>query len=215
MEDAMTVHVRVLLLVPFLFVSLALANAKKKPALPAFVLKARTVAVVIDPDAGTSLRDPLANKTAQDDVEKALLKWGRLSPVMDPANADLVIVLRKGSGKIAQRTIGNLPTNDRPVIVQQTDNSIRLGGQQGRAPGAPPQTEPQDTRPNQQTEIGTFSEDMFAVYPGSIENGGNPSDRSAAWRYASKDALHSPNVPAVAEFRKAIEDAERQQKSKP
>jgi len=215
MEDAMTVRMRVLLVAVFLSTSLAVSHGKKKASVPAYVLKAHTVAVLIDADAGTSLTDPMANKTAQDEVEKALLKWGRLSLVMDPARADLVILVRKGSGKIAQRTIGNLPTNDRPVIVQQTDSSIRLGGQQGRAPGAPPQTEPQDTRPSQQTEIGTSSEDMFAVYPGGIETGSRPADRSAAWRYESKDALRSPNVPAVAEFRKAVEDAEKQQKSKP
>jgi hypothetical protein len=40
-------------------------------------------------------------------------------------------------------------------------------------------------------------------------------DRPPAWRYMSKDALHSPNVPAVAEFRKAIEETEKQQKNKP
>jgi hypothetical protein len=215
LEDAMTVRMRVLLLIVFLSTSLAITHAKKKPAVPAYVLKAHTVAVLIDPEAGTSLTDPMANKTAQDDVEKALLKWGRLSPVMDPGHADLVIVIRKGSGKIAQRTITNLPTNDRPIVVQQTDNSIRLGGQQGRAPGAPAQTEAQDTRPTQQTEIGSSSEDMFAVYPGGSETDGRPSDRSAAWRYEAKDALHSPNVPAVAEFRKAIEETEKQQKSKP
>jgi hypothetical protein len=32
-----------------------------------------------------------------------------------------------------------------------------------------------------------------------------------AWRYVNKGALKSPNVPAVAEFRKAIEEAEKQQ----
>jgi hypothetical protein len=122
LEDAMTVRMRVLLLVVFLSISLGATRAKKKPAVPAYVLKAHTVAVLIDPEAGTSLTDPMANKTAQDDVEKALL----------------------GS-----------------------------------------------------------------------ETGSRPAERSAVWRYESKDALHSPNVPAVAEFRKAIEETEKQQKSKP
>jgi hypothetical protein len=211
----MTLRLRVLLLIVFLSAFLTLGNAKKKPALPAYVLKAHTVAVLIDPEAGTSLTDPLENKTAQDDVEKALLKWGRLSPVMDPARADLVIVIRRGSGKIAQRSVGGLPTNDRPVIVQQTDNSIRIGGQQGRAPGAPTQTEPQDTRATQQTEVSRPAQDTFVVYSGGTETAGNTADRPAAWRYEAKDALHSPNVPAVEEFRKAIEDTEKQQKSKP
>jgi hypothetical protein len=215
MEEAMTAQRRALLLFLILCTSITSGYAKKKPTLPAYVLKAHTVAVIIDPDAGTSLADPLANKTAQDDVEKALMKWGRLSPVMDPATADLVIVVRKGSGKVAERTIGNLPTNDRPVTVQQTDRSIRVGGQQGRAPGAPPQTDPQDTRPTQQTEIGRPTQDTFSVYAGGAGTTTNLSERPAVWRYEAKEALHSPNVPAVDEFRKALEDAEKQQKSKP
>jgi hypothetical protein len=56
--------------------------------------------VLIDPDAGTSAENPLANKKAQDDVERALMKWGRLSPVMEVASADLVIVIRTGNGKM-------------------------------------------------------------------------------------------------------------------
>jgi hypothetical protein len=35
------------------------------------------------------------------------------------------------------------------------------------------------------------------------------------WRFTSKRALRSPDVPAVAEFRKAIDEAERQLKQKP
>ena len=71
----MIVRMRVLLIV-LLSTSLAIAGNKKKPLLPAYVLKARTVAVLIDPNAGTSATSPLANKTAQEDVEKALMKWG-------------------------------------------------------------------------------------------------------------------------------------------
>ncbi len=209
----MTVRVRVLLLILFLSASIAITSAKKKPAVPAYVLKAHTVVVLIDPDAGTSLNDPLANKTAQEDVEKALMKWGRLSPVSDPGSADLVIIIRRGSGKIVDRTVGNLPTNDRPVVVQQTDNSIRLGGTQGRAPGSPTQVDPQDTRPAQQTEVERPSQDMLTLYPPGTRD---TSERPAAWRYEGKGALKSPDVPAVAELRKAIEDAEKQQqKNKP
>jgi hypothetical protein len=40
--------------------------------------------------------------------------------------------------------------------------------------------------------------------------------RSVAWRYFKKNALRSPDVPAVGEFRRAIESAEKQQgKAKP
>jgi hypothetical protein len=212
MEVFMPVRMRVLLCFVLAFFLLTIAGAKKKDEVPAYVLKARTVVVLIDPDAGVSMTSPQANKKAQDDVEQALMKWGRFKFVLDPQSADLVIVIRKGSGKMVEPTIGGLPTNDRPVIVQQTDSSIRIGGQQGRAPGAPQQPMPQETRPTPQMEAGS-PDDMFAVYTGQSDT--SFAQRPAVWRYSNKNALRSPDVPAVAEFRKAIEASEKQQKSKP
>ena len=215
----MTVRQRVALLAILLSLISLATVAKKKPQVPAYILSAQTVCVLIDPDAGTSLSDPLANKTAQDEVEKALMTWHRFQLVQDPGRADLVIVIRKGANKPVDRTIGNLPTNDRPVTVQQTDNAIRIGGQQGRAPGSPNQTMPQDTRPEQQTEVGTaVAQDSFVVYgPG---NGPGPDlghsagsqlgDRNIGWRSMGKNILKSPEVPAVSDFRKAVEETEKQ-----
>jgi hypothetical protein len=210
MEGVMLVRMRVVLLVVLLSTSLAVAGGKKKILLPDYVLKAHTVRVIIDPDAGTSMTSPQANKTAQDEVEKALMKWGRLRPVMEGMPADLVITVRKGSGKIVQPTISGEPTNERPVVVQPTDSGIRIGGQQGRPPNAT-QPPPEDTKPRPQMEAGP-AEDMFVVYQGSE---GRDLDGAVAWHYSAKNALRSPDVPAVAEFRKIIEEAEKQQKSKP
>ena len=102
-------------------------------------------------------------------------------------------------------------TNDRPVVVQQTDNQIRIGGQHGQSLGST-QTPPQDTRTGPQTEVGP-SQDMFAVYEGHVE--GSFEQRPPVWQYVTKDALRSPDVPAVPAFRKIVEEAERQQKTKP
>jgi hypothetical protein len=210
MEDVMSNRMRGLLMLVLLFTSVAIVGGKKKALLPDYVLKAHTVHVIIDPDAGTSMTAPQANKTAQDEVEKALMKWGRLRPVVEGMPADLVITVRKGSGKIVQPTISGEPTNDRPVIVQPTDNGIRIGAQQGRSPNS---TQPpaQDTKPHPGMEAGP-TEDMFVVYEGSEGAG---LDAAPVWRYSAKNALRSPDVPAVAEFRKIIEAAEKQQKSKP
>lgn len=199
-------RVRVSILMIFLIASAGIATGKKKDLLPAYVLKARTVLVIIDPDVGTSMAAPQANKTAQDDVEKALMKWGRLAPVIAGMPADLVITVRKGSGKIVQPTIGGEPTNDRPVIVQQTDNAIHIGVQQGRPPDAT-QSGPQDTKAHPQMEAGP-PDDMFVVYEGSV---GLHPDGPPVWHYSGKNALRSPDVPAVSEFRKIIEAAEKQQ----
>src|SRR2546430_592768 len=122
--EAAVLRIRILFLLLLVFSPLAIADDKKKILLPAYVLRARTVLVLIDPDAGTSMTSPLANKTAQEDVEKALMKWGRLAPVLEGQDADLVITVRKGSEKIVQPTIGGEPTNDRSVILQPTDSGI-------------------------------------------------------------------------------------------
>jgi hypothetical protein len=183
-----------------------------------FILKARTVCVLIDPNAGTSINNPFGNKNAQDEVERALMAWGRFQLVQGPSTADLVIVIRKGSGKPVDRTVGNLPTNDRPVTVQQTDNTIRIGGQQGQAPGVPRQTMPQDTRPEQQTEVGpAVEQDSFTVYGPGNDMGrtiSQISERSLGWRTMGKNLLKSPDVPAVSDFRKAVEETEKQQSKK-
>lgn len=206
----MKVRMRVLTLFILLFASLMFAGRKKKVLLPAYVLNSRTVVVLIDPTAGTSMTTPLANKTAQEDVEKALAKWGRFSAVLDTQTADLVITVRKGNGKIVQPTIGGLPTNDRPVIIQPRDDGGRVGVQQGHPPGTT-QTGPQDTKPHLQMEAGP-PDDMFVVYEGHIDG---PEGRAPVWQFEKKDALRSPDVPAVGEFRKLIDEAEKHQKPKP
>ena len=71
----MSVRMSILLLVaPLLLGSQADAKNKKKQLLPDDVLRAETVLVVIHPDAGEPLKSPAANRTAQVDVEKAMMK---------------------------------------------------------------------------------------------------------------------------------------------
>jgi hypothetical protein len=207
MEVSMLSRLSLLLSLVLLLAFPAPANNKKKDSLPAEVLDARTVVVLVDPDAGMSASTPLANKTAQEDVEKALTKWGRLQPVLIGNTADLVITVRRGNGKIVQPTVSGEPTNDRPVVVQPSDNGIHIGAQQGRPPDST-QASPADTSPRLGSEVGP-TEDMFLVYRGGTASAA--LERAPVWRYVSKNALHSPDVPAVAEFRKAIEAAIKQQ----
>jgi hypothetical protein len=211
----MSLRLRALFTVAF-FLSVSLAIAKKKVILPAFVLSARTVYVMIDPDTGISVTDPLGDRKALDDVERALLSWGRLKPVMDRQTADLIIVIHKGSNQPVTPTIGR-STSDRPIIVQETDSSIRLGGQKGRPPGSPDPS--QNPRPAPGAEVSSTSEDTFMVYLGGLDIS---PERGPVWRYLGKNALRSPDVRAVSEFRKIVEEAEKdqqqqkqQQKKKP
>jgi hypothetical protein len=182
------------------------AAKEKKSTLPAYVLQAQTVFVMIDPDEAIPVNDPGGNKTAREDVEKALMTWGRLKLTMAMSVADLVIVVRKGD-KQAMTPTGGEPPNDRPVIVQGTNDTIRIGAQQGQSPDAAENGGPLAPGRGMGGEIGP-TEDLFSVYQGRAEE---PLTRAPGWRYAAKDGLKSPDVPAVKEFKKAVDEAVKQQ----
>jgi hypothetical protein len=189
----------------------AAGKDKKKVLLPDDVLEAKTVLVVVDPNAGMTLDAPMANRTALEDVEKALMKWGRFEMAMDVSTADLVITVRKGNGKIVQPTIGGMPTNSRPVIFQPTESGGRAGGSVGNPPMAGDPTGSRVPQPTPQVEAGP-ADDMFVVYRGKREDA---IDSPPVWRYSAKDALKSPGVPAVDEFRKLMVEAEKQRANRP
>lgn len=180
------------------------AKDKKKNVLPAYVLTARTVTVIIDPNVGVSVDDPLANRTAQKDVETAILNWGRFQTVMSGMEPDLIIVVRKGSGRVARPTISDPRQNDRLGAIVPFDNGASIGAQQGHPPASSNPT-PADQTPHPEAQIGS-TDDYFAVYRGDVNQ---PLDSPPAWRYVASDALQSPSVPAVDKFRQAIADAEK------
>src|SRR5215471_3909685 len=130
----MAARLSVLLLLTALIVSPLQAKDKNKSTIPDYVLRASTVLVVVDPEAGEPVDQPYSNATARDNVEKALTDWGRLRPMMDGAQTDLVIVVRTGSGKAVRPTIKGGPIDQRGGVAQGGDASIRIGGQQGQAP---------------------------------------------------------------------------------
>jgi hypothetical protein len=218
--------------VGLLLPSLAFAKDKAKSTLPADVLRARTVSVIIDPDAGVSLDDPQANQVAQRDVETALLNWGRLQPILvgqeagagAGQNADLVIVVRRGTGKVASGTVHDPRQGRRPAVIDPTDTGIAIGVQRGQPPpyagdipdasqgsSIPPQNGSNgpmtEDRPQPRAEIGnSVAEDSFLVYRGRIQN---PLDAPPVWRYEAKNALKPHTVPAVDAFRKAMNEADQ------
>src|ERR1700733_15792748 len=113
-----------------LLVTLGFAKDKKN-ALPAYVLQAHTVAVIIDPSAGISIDDPRANEMAQKDVEAAFLKWGRFEPVSDPKTADLIVTVRKGNGRLMDDTMSDARQNN-------GTNPNNRGGSMGSPRGSQP-----------------------------------------------------------------------------
>ncbi|KAA6458763.1 hypothetical protein DYQ86_19670 [Acidobacteria bacterium AB60] len=187
------------------------AKDKKKVILPDDVLEARTALVVIDPDAGTPAEAPLGNSKVRDSVERALMNWGRFELVSDVSTADLVISIRKGSGKLAQETIGGVPVDRRPGVYQPSDAGGRVGMSTGTPPMAGDPTGMPGERPTPRLEVGG-NEDLFAVYRGRRDNA---LDASPVWRMQEKDALRTPDLPAVDAFRKAVLEAEKQRAARP
>lgn len=199
-----------LLILSALLVPAAQAKDKKSP-FTEDVLRAQTVLVIVDPDAGEPLDQPSANAMARENVEKALMDWGRFRLVMDGQQSDLVIAIRTGSARMVRPTIKGGPIDQRPGVGQSTDSSIRIGGQRGQPPMTDPTMDPRNQGPHMGNEIGT-SEDMFVVYRGGT---GSPLDSPPVWRYIRQDCLRpTPEVPAVEEFRKALAAAEKAKAAK-
>jgi hypothetical protein len=199
----MTARLSSLLLLTALLAVPVSAKDKKKSSLPDYVLKASTVRVVIIPGSGEPLDRPSANATARENVEKALMEWGRLRPVIEGMEADLVIAVRTGT-KMGEPTIQGGPVDNRPGVGQSTDSTIRIGAQHGNPTGMGPQNTPQNG-PRLGKEMGP-SDDTFEVYRGDVED---PLNAPAVWRYIANDCLRAPENTAVEEFRKAIAEAER------
>jgi len=189
------------------------AKNKKKQLLPDYVLRAERGLVVIHPDASEGVTNPMANRTARDEVERAITKWGRFDLVMDANTAQLIIAVRKGnkSGPI----ISHSPVDNRPVTTLPSGGDARVG--QPQQPGRPPDlTEPfpggsGNRGPQLGSQVGS-SDDTFEVYRGGGEY---PLDTAPVWRYIAKGSLDSPQVAAVEQFRKAIEESEKQHQQKP
>lgn len=196
-----------LILSPFAVAPSLLAKPKD-PTLPAYIMQARTVLVVVDPTAGIDLDDPRANEVARKDVEAALLSWGRFVTVMSGEDADLTIVVRKGNGKPVHATVSDPRQNSRPGDVTTTDDAISLGAQHRHTPVTPPPPG-ESSPPHPQTEVSNVVVDSFIVYQGKQGTTDGELGGSIGWRYMAKDALHPHNVPAVDEFRKAVAEAEK------
>jgi hypothetical protein len=206
----MSVRVPIAFLVLLLLIPHANARNKKKQVLPEYVLRAQTVAVVIRPEAGEPLTSPNANRTAQNNVENAITKWGRFKVITNAEAADLIIAIR--TGHASGPTIRNSPA-DRRTNDQIGD--IPDASQQGHSPdltnsGPASAT---DRRPHIVSNETGPSEDSFEVYRGRVDY---PLDAPAVWRYMAKGALDDfPEVVAVEQFRKEITEAERQSQQKP
>lgn len=184
--------------------------AKNKQELPDLVLQARTVLVVVDPEAADSARNPGENQQAVRAVEQALMKWGRFSFAADATTADLIITVQKGHSGAASPTIGR--TDSGPVVLNPGQGGVMIGGHQGTPPPlTDPSGMPQDTGPRPGMQVGQ-SADVLKVFQGRVQI---PLEGSPVWRYDGKDSLSEPAVNAVTQFRKAVEHSEQAKAKKP
>ena len=182
---------------------------KEKVRLPDYVLKAQTVLVVIFPDSGEPIEDITANRKAQEEVEKAFMKWGRYRLALDADEADLVVGVRKGTRKVANPTINGGPVDSRPGTIETTDNQMRIGVQQGHPPDVSDATGTQPNSPTDRVHPGMeagAAEDTFRVFQGGVKY---PLENAPVWQLTAKDGLKPPGVTAVEEFRKAVEESEK------
>jgi hypothetical protein len=191
----------------FCLASPLLAKDKNTAPLPFTVLSARTIAVVINPGSEVPAANPGENRSAQNDVELALSKWGRYQVLYDSTTADLIVLVRKGRAVSSTMSVPDI--YNRPVVLQPNESGVGIGVKTGN-PGTSGAGSPQDTTPHPKTEYGS-ADDTFAVYFGQRAD---PLDAPAVWRISGKDALRPPTVRAVEEFRKAVEETEKQQKQK-
>jgi hypothetical protein len=182
-----------------LLATVGFAKDKTKNLLPPYVLQAKTVAIVIDPSAGFSVDDPRANQMAQADVEAAFLKWGRFEPVSDPKTADLIVMVRKGTRRPMDDTMPDPRQNNG---IDPNNRAGSMGPSHGPQPNTPGQPG-FESSPQSPVGIGQ-TEDMFAVFKGSEKT----LFATPVWRYAGIEGL-SPQVPAVAAFKRAVAAAEK------
>ena len=104
--------------------------------------------VVIDPDAGEPLDQPMANATARENVEKALMNGDAFDWSRWMAESDLVIAVRTGNGTMVRPTIKggpiDQPPGEAPGYRQTAFESAGTGASIRRTI---PATDPQDQRP--------------------------------------------------------------------
>ena len=191
----------------------SLAGAQQKPISQPYrrdILEARTIAVVADP--ASAARDSQENQRARLEVESALRNWGKYQVVSEGGNPDLIMVVRKGHAEAA--TIGGTTTPPPVLVGPAGSDGVNIGIRRGQNPPLS-QPNPSGTRPGLGSEAGS-AEDLLDVYLGSTPLPGDarnptqhPLDEPPAWSYTGTDALKSPNLEAVAQFRKAVEAAEK------
>jgi len=162
--------------------------------------------VLILPGTRESIADPVGNRKAREDVEKAFMKWGRYQLTQEAFTAELVIGVRKGSGTVASPTVGGSIPDTRAGTIETTDNAIRIGVQQGHAPDETQSGDAGAAGTNGRGLQGGGAEDVIEVF---IGGDGYKADSAPIWVCRKVDGLKPPTMSAIEQFRKAVEETEK------
>ena len=170
-------------------------DKQKKSPLPLTVLDAKTISIVIDPDARSlsrrSRRKPYRSEGCRSrHPEMGTLPTHALHHERRPHHRH-----SQRTGSITDASLSN-PRNDGIPVSAQAGNQPGLAN---RPPGTNSDTPtPQGDSLN--------NEDSFLVYDGKTQT---PLSSPAIWRYNGMDGLRSHSVPAVDAFRKAVAETEK------
>jgi hypothetical protein len=207
----------ILFFIALAVVPLASAKNKKKQPLPNYVLKAQTVAVVIPPEAGEPLTSPAANRTAQVNVmNECIVEMMQIQGGVGFTDRGLDRSRTEGTCEWPNdpQFPRGLPTGyPRWRCSPFRWRSCPPAGVSRRSPDLtnPGVGRPSTRTPNIANEAG-MSEDSFEVYMGGVDY---PLDAPPVWRYVAKDALNSPQMTAVQQFRNAVNESDQLSQQKP
>lgn len=177
------------------------------------ILDARTIAVIAYSSPQLGAQNLQENQRARLEVQTALLKWGKYQ-VADTDTADLIVVVRKGHAQAS--TVGGT-TNPGPVVFDPGDSGTNISIHHGQnQPLSRTESSQQISHPRLGSEAGS-AEDLLEIYLGRKPLAGDasrnttqyPLDEPPVWFYTAKDALKSPKIEAVVEFKKAVGAAEQ------
>ena len=146
------------------------------------------------------------NEMAQKDVEAAFLKWGRFEPVSDPKTADLIVMVRKGNGRLMDEALPDIRQNSG---INPNNREGAMGPPRGSQPDLSADPGRGSSRQYPQAGIGN-AEDLFSVFKG----GQNTLYATPVWTYAGRDGLSPQTVPAVTAFKKAVAVADKAEAEK-
>lgn len=167
-------------------------SKSKKPAVSAFFQHATYAHVESQNGDSSDPRVFREDREAIADVEAAIQKWGRYTLTPNPAHAELLFVVRRGSTSRAQPHVG--------IPAGASNNPITFPP---RRPASGQPTDPaQDTGPGVESESGSAL-DQLTVYAVS----GDGSRIGPIWSGALENGLLYPGLRLFRQLRDQVDAA--------